>query len=197
MQPLEWREIAKRIIAKWPHQVPSQASLAESFDALGDLEAEPVMVAVESFYRDGERWPPTGGMLRQRVMELALDAPDWGEVFRCINAYVRTGICNPVYGGFESYQARGEGQLERMPTAIAAFIRSVGNRQLFEASEQEGGGEARLRDKWLAWSGRQTREAALFGLPTGGLRSLERINRRGPLELGVVLREALPEVAGE
>lgn len=197
MQPLEWREIAKRMIAKWPHQVPSQASLAECFDALGDLEAEPVMVAVESFYRDGERWPPTGGMLRQRVMELALDAPDWGEVFRWINTYVRTGVCNPSYGDFDSYVAAAERLLGQMPAAIAAFIRSVGTRQLYEASEQEGGGEARLRDKWLAWSGRQTREAALFGLPSGGLRALERVNRRGPVELGVVLRDALPEVAGE
>lgn len=176
MSPQEWREIAKRVIAKWPHQPPPPASLAESFNALSDLDAGQVMAAVESFYRDGREWPPTGGMLRQRVVELQLDAPEWAEALKWLKRYAQTGTINPAYGSREIYRAKGAGVLAAMPARVAEFVEALGDRQLWEASEQDGGGEARLREKWLAHSRRQQREGALAGLPDSGLATLERVN---------------------
>lgn len=186
----QWVEVARRINANWPHAVVPDAALAKWYADLEDLSADHVLAAVEALYRDGREFPANGAQIRAKVVEMILDAPDWAGVFRWISRLNRSGIMHPQYGWFEAYQAEGARVLAAMPESVRAFVEALGYRQIWEAMEQEGGGEARLRDKWAAHLRRCQREATYRGLPSAGFAQLERINE-GPALLSDVLPQAL------
>lgn len=193
MEREEWVDVVLRINANWPHQTVPDESLAKWYDDLRELEARDVIAAVEALYRDGREFPPNGGIVRRKAIQLAADAPEWSDVWGWVQRYVRTGVANPMY-----YQANYRGRdrpdhpsrkaerlKDRMPPLAARFIEAVGDRQLAEACDQEGGGEARLREKWHSWERRVEREAGMRGLDSG-LAAIDRVNR-GPEPLSEAL----------
>jgi hypothetical protein len=76
----DWLTIEARITANWPHQLPPKVALAKWKTDLADLRREQVETAVEALYRDGREFPPNGGQIRAKVVELTIDAPDWADV---------------------------------------------------------------------------------------------------------------------
>lgn len=199
MKQSEWvSDVVRRINANWPHQTVPDPALAKWYDDLREMEVRDVVAAVEALYRDGREFPPNGGMIRRKAVELAADAPEWAEVWLWVGRYIRTGVTDPFY--FQPNYAgrerpdhpthRARRLRDRMPPLASSFIEAVGDRQLREACEQDGGGgEARLREKWASWSRRFEREAGMRGLDSG-LAAVARVNA-APARIG----EAIMEIA--
>jgi hypothetical protein len=186
----EWLELAADVTDLWPNAPWPKATIAAYFSEVEDLPAAQVKAAVLAFSREGRDWPPTGGMLRAKVVELALDLPDWSVVWSCAQSLVARGWGGP-YHSHESIAVRCEQALEQLQPGARAFLEAVGAGQVFDALQEEGGGEARLRDKYRTWADRSRREGALAGLPDAGLPTLARVNG-SPRLLG----EALAQITG-
>lgn len=168
-----WVEIAAELRARWPEATFPKASVVIYGKDLEDLDAAHVRAAVVAHDRDGERFPPTAGQIRARVIELARDDPEWSDVFRGLRRLVGAGWGGP-YHEIRAY--RWEPILDALPDPVRAFARSCGPSQVYAAMNEEGGGEARLRDKWKAFVGRASRDAALVGLEAPGLAAVDRAN---------------------
>jgi hypothetical protein len=203
MTQTEWIEVVQYIQAQWPHSPVPDESLAAWYGDVEDIPAGDVMAATRALARGGREFPPNGGIIRKKAVELAFDAPEWAEVLRWATRYFSTGVTNPFYGQ-GNYRGKGSPDhpsqkaralLLRMPPLAAAFIEWLGHRQLREAFEQEGGGEARLRDKWVSWQRRGEREAGLIGLDSG-LAQVRRINDAGPRRLSGAITELARQLNG-
>jgi hypothetical protein len=189
----EWVNVSELIAAIWPHQAPPPESVAAWYPDVDDIEQRDAIAAVRALSRAGREFPPNGGLIRRKAIELAADAPEWSDVWGWVQRYVRTGVANPMY--FQANYAgrdrpdhpsrKAERLKDRMPPLAARFVEAVGDRQLAEACDQEGGGEARLREKWHSWERRVEREAGMRGLDSG-LAAIDRVNR-GPEPLSEAL----------
>lgn len=72
MTEAEWTKITAVMTANWPHQLPPPESLAKWGRDLAELPGPEVLAAVEAIYRDGKEFPPNGGQIRNKVLELRL-----------------------------------------------------------------------------------------------------------------------------
>lgn len=171
----QWLRIAADVAARWPNQPWPDATIAAYFEDLRDMDAEQVSVAVRALSRAGREFPPTSGMIRQQVVELTLDLPDWAFVWSCAQSLASYGWGGP-YHSYPSVQQRFAEVLERMHPTCRAFLEAAGARQVFDALQEGGSGEARLREKFKDWAARSRREGALVGLQAAGLQVLERVN---------------------
>jgi hypothetical protein len=74
----EWIDVVKLMRANWPHAELPEISIRKWHGDLEDLPADQVLAGMETLYRDGRQFPPTGGEIRSRVLELAdQNAADW------------------------------------------------------------------------------------------------------------------------
>jgi hypothetical protein len=182
----EWLEIAAELRARWPAATFPKASVLVYFKDLEDLDAVHVRAAIAAHDRAGDRFPPTAGQIRSRVIELTRDDPEWTDALGGLRRLVGAGWGGPYHAISES-TARGTGAwrpiLDALPDAVRAFAAACGSSQVYLAMNEEGGGEARLRDKWKAFVGQAKRDAGLVGLEAPGLSALERINRE-PRQIG-------------
>lgn len=176
----EWLEIAADVCDMWPNQPWPDATIAAYFADVQDLSAEQVRVAARALLRDGREFPPTAGILRQKVTELALDVPDWGEVRLHMGRLVSSGMLGTAYEGHAGNATRLNRALAATPPAVAEFVRHVGPRQLADGFSEEGDDEARLRRKWEVFVARALRDASYVGLPSAELPGIERAHKRNP-----------------
>lgn len=65
------------LVRRWPHCEPVDS---EYIADLADVHADHAFAAVDSWYRDGERFAPSGAQIIGRIADLALDIPDWYRV---------------------------------------------------------------------------------------------------------------------
>jgi hypothetical protein len=176
----QWLEIAAELRARWPEATFPKTSVVVYGNDLEDLDAMHVRAAVVSHDRAGERFPPTAGQIRDRIVELARDDPEWADAFAALQRLVRAGWGGPYH---RISERRWQPALDALPDAVQAFARSCGPGQVYAAMQEAGGGEARLRDKWHAFVRRARRDAGLVGLEAPGLAVLERVNGE-PRRLG-------------
>lgn len=173
MKESEWLRITEGIRARWPHAELPHSSIEVWFDAVRDLDADQVEVAVEVVYRDGREFPPNGAQLRAKVTELGMDAPPWHEVLKLIRRALRKPHNLIVDDDSEKgwhYSDERLVYLDEHSPIVAAFVRRVGFDQLTETAEN---GEARLREKWRDFELRERQNRNYAGLPSAGLKRLE------------------------
>lgn len=200
MTEAEWIEVVKELRAQWPHSEIPKATIAAWYRDVADLPFEQVMAAARTFARDGVEWVPTGGKLRKRVAELVLDAPDWSEVLEQLREIQRAPVekvgrlLNP-----DDLDADVEVEILRPRDAvvarthpmIVAFLLHVGSQVAMGVDANDGGAEARLREKWFAFQRTAERRLSYMGLECADLPALERAVRRDHK-----LQEAAPVFAG-
>jgi hypothetical protein len=179
MTTAEFKPIVQWIVKRWPNTDFEAWAAQGTFDAmledLQDLDHEQVQAAVRAHHRKGSPWPPTSGELRQLVVELTLDIPDWAFVWSCAQSLAARGWGGP-YHDHASVRVRCGEALEQLHPTVRKFLEGVGAHQVFQALGEGGSGEARLREKFKEWAARSKREGALVGIEPAGLRVLERVN---------------------
>lgn len=189
----QWNDIAAdELLARWPHATLSDATLDAWYLDLEDLDPDQVTTAIRALGRDGREFAPNGAQVRNKVIELGVDAPEFAQVLVELRRLFAAGYCYPEGQGGPDAERRRE-LLERRPPLVQAFVGYLGASQLREGMTGEGGDEARLRQKWDAFMCRGTRELAYRGLEPAGLPQLERIeaSRDGPRQLGAAVKDVL------
>lgn len=201
----QWLEITAAMRDRWPHAAMPEASIEQWGRDVSDLRAEHVLAAVEVFYREGREFPPNSGQIRAKIVELAIDAPEWSETIRILrelHATPPSKIIDPglrVEDGHEVadpdvvYPRREA--IERCHELIRAFIRDVTWEQIAPGADPEASttAEAQLREKWNAYVVRAHRESTYGEIPTAGLRRLERL-RHEPRSIGAAITEKRREL---
>lgn len=178
MNASEWVEISAAIRDRWPSATLPEGTIRQWGADLEDLPGEQVAAALEALYRDGREFPPNGGQIRAKAIELALEPPEFAEVVVALRRVL--GV--PTFGAkrvggtddepeFAPVNLR-QAALNAEHDLIGAFVEAVGWQQIHGLDG--GQDEARLRVKWQAFLDRSTREARLRGIPAGGVRELGR-----------------------
>lgn len=213
MTAAEWRPIAARMIRRWPNvdwaAWQAAGTLEQYLADLADLVAGQVNVAIDVLAREGRDWPPPAGRIRQTVVELSIDAPDWGRVKTVLLR--RTGVRLQADRGCElcegsTWVIDGETN-EAQPCScqadviaaarggkhplVAAFVVELGTEELHDLDDRTA--EAQVRQKWEAFVRRAEHEQAISGLPSAGLPALERVNRQ-PMQIEGAVQRALRAV---
>lgn len=161
----------------WPHAKIEDAVIAKWYQDVEHLAGEQVKVAIEAIYRDGREFPPSGAQILAKVSELGRDEIDHGEAWRLAKKAALKS--NPQ-----------EWLEERSPEAAEAVRRLCGP-YLTYMLDEESTVRAQFREIYKNIVATQKRDAAYAGLPSAGLRALE----RGPRQLGEALQRAIPERA--
>lgn len=165
--------------ARWPHAKIPDASIALWYDDLKDLPVEQVLAGAEAWYRDGKDFPPNGGQTHAKVAELDRADPHFGAAWRLVNlALLKHG----VYDWPQFYSC--------LPPAVA----EAAKRMRFETNggylkSEESTVRAQFREIYKAVCNERRRDDAYAGIPSAGLRGLE----KGPRKLGKALQRAIGE----
>lgn len=178
MTDQEWSGIIAVLTANWPHHLPPQSALAKWRRDVDHLPAEQVLTAVEALYRDGREFPPNGAQILAKVSELGRDDPDHGEAWRL------------VYDALAKHVPNWQAFYAALPPAVAEAARRFGfESQAGFLKSEEATVRAQFRNIYKAVCEERRRDDGYAGLPSAGLRGLE----RGPRQLGEALKRALPE----
>ncbi len=180
----DWGSTVKRLMAYWPHydwaNAASLGAIDVWFEEVEDLDAEQVQVACKVLYRAGGQWPPNGAQIRGQVVSLESDVPGFGEVWdRLHRAASRFG------------RARSEeaiAWLAEWHPLCGEFARILTFREFCLTTEQEVF-HGQARRTWEQLCRRHERDSRLAGLPSAGLRAVERA--QGPRPLGDVLQDQI------
>jgi hypothetical protein len=183
MAPYEWLEAVALMRLNWPHSKLADQVVAKYFTDLEHLPGEQVKVAIEALYRDGREFPPNGAQILGKVVELSdpQAAVDHGEAWQLAKrASLMTDEKGPPW------------LRESCPAAAEAVQRLCGGSTLTFMLDDEPTVRAQFRDIYNNLLRAQRRDALYTGLPSAGLRGLE----RGPQRIGDVLKRALPAPGG-
>lgn len=176
----EWLRCAAMIRARWPHNDLPDSTIMVWREAVRDLPREQVEAAIEVFYRDGRDHAPNGGQLRQKVAELSVDAPQWGEVWPLLRRAQRKAPALAVDPDERVPYLRSQGH-----DLIADFIETIGWPEPDEWSDDNL--ESRLRRKWEEWLRDRLNGKVREGIAPAGLSRLERGDGPRKLPAGNVL----------
>jgi hypothetical protein len=179
----EWTEVLALMRLNWPNaKFPPRESREKWYADLKHLPAQQVKVAVEAMYRDGREFPPNGAQILAKVTELARDDISHGRAWELAK---RAALkADP--------KLAAEWLRERSPEAQAAVEQLCSAPQLTYQLGDESTVRAQFRDVFKSVLATQKRDDLYAGLPSAGLRGLE----RGPQKLGSALKRALPERVG-
>lgn len=163
MTEQQWQRIVAEMVARWPNSVIPDTTIAVWYSDVSDLEPEPVLTAMRSFSRDGREFPPTGGMLRGRAVELESNDPDHSKAYALAMEAIRKnsdmpGIdCGPNDKALEWLQ-------ERSPAAAEA-LRLYGVHSFRYEDTSDGTRRAQFRDTYNAVVRARQRDRVYAGLP--------------------------------
>lgn len=192
----EWAAIVVPMISRWPQvnwaEYKEAGTLDEWYDDLKDCRADQVSATCEVLYREGREWPANGQQIRERLILLSIDAPDWMTVKASLpgghqaavnpqSDFCPDGRCDG------STWLLGDDDLARpcscreariangRPTnpLISAFIDEVGMAELRDVATDRTA-EAQVRRKWEAFVARVQDAERLADLDPAGLPGLER-----------------------
>jgi len=167
----QWLRAVARINRIWPHQPVQPDTVAEWFRLVCTLSAEEVDTAITVLELEGKQFPPSGGEIARKVLELRLDegttwAEVWSEILRRLSTH-------------------GHQNWDEIPWSSHAkvFMQHVGReafRQLGMSEESElSVSEAQWRGKWEAWRQRALTDAALSLISDGdGMLRMQAARRR-------------------
>lgn len=179
MDESDWIGVVVGIRARWPHADLPDSTIAVWREAVKDLPVEQVMAAIEVIYRDGREFPPNGGQIRKKVMELRDDAPQWGEVWRWVR---KAQMKAPAFAG--DTDGRDPFLREKGHDLAADFMAHIGWPLPDEWTDDNL--ESRLRRKWEEWMRDRAEGRNLAGLPSAGLKRLERGDGPRKLPAGAI-----------
>jgi hypothetical protein len=196
MIPAQITQLLEDMLGRWPHSdVSSGATIDRYTRDLAPVAAEHALAAVETIYRDGERFAPSGAAIVQRIADLALDAPDWGAVKVAL-----VGARHAAPAAWECPLGRCDGRglivdedtrtaspcacrdamiAERRAGAtlghplVAEFVRAIGPAELRDLQDRTA--EAQVRTKWEAFVRATRRELTYQGVNPAGLPGVERV----------------------
>ncbi len=195
MQKSEWDQIVGLMAATWPNFPPTDASIDKFFLSLEAYPAAQVHAAIETYNRDGERYPPNDGQILARIAELTHDDPDHGEAWGLLNK-VRWKY--GIYGGEDG--RRGDkvalAELHELSPATAEVAREIGWMEIcMMPTDQEGTLRAQFRDMYRNAANRRRRAKAFEGLPSADLPALERGSKPRKFHAGAIAStvKQLPE----
>lgn len=157
MNRSEWATIVAEMQARWPHAVIGEATVAAWWQDVADLDAQDVLETMRALGRDGREFPPTGGMLRSKLVELSQDAADAMEAWRLAMEAIRRHSSYDREGGLAA--------LAEVSPAIAEAVRRFGWQELctFNLADQNTV-RAQFRDTYRAVVCAERRGAAYSGL---------------------------------
>jgi len=169
MSPAEsdWIEVVQLMTALWPHSEITEVTTKAWYEAVSDLPKDQLIVAVTAMAREGREFAPTGGMIRQRVLQLREDAPQWGMVWRWLR---KAQMKAPALAS--DPDLREEYLCVNGHVLAAEFMASIGWPPPEEWTDDNL--ESRLRRKYEEWCRDRNEGKTLAGLPAAGLARLER-----------------------
>jgi len=186
----EWDSVVQRMVACWPHYDWPNAQVVGSldvwFEEVDDLDADQVRVACRTLYRSGREFPPNGAQVRAQVVSLAADLPGFGEVWDRLHRAASN------FGQVRSEEAIA--WLAEWHPLAGEFARILTFREFCLTTEQEVF-HGQARRTWDQLVRRHDRDSQVAGLPSAGLRAVERANE--PRQIGDVLAGELPAPAEE
>ena len=169
----EWDEITVVMLAYWPNrEIPS-----ESFDVwfldLSEFEAEFVESAVRALGRDGREWMPTGGQIRQKILDLRSGTADWSAAYELAMQAATSGG-GAEYGGLSWLR-------DRDPVA-ADVAEAYGWRDFCLSDTSDGTRRAQFREMFALRADKAAQRELYRGLP-GGLKVIDQANEK-PRRIG-------------
>jgi len=176
MKRSEWIECLGLMRVNWPHAAVDEPVAAKWFRDLERFPGDQVKVAVETLYRDGREFPPNGAQILNRILELSRDGIDHGEAWRLAK---RAAI--------KADPEEAARWLEEQSPAAAEAVRRISGAQLSYMKEDEPTVRAQFRDIFNNIREARRRDDAYAGLPSAGLRGLE----RGPRKLGEAMQRVI------
>ncbi|HSC21900.1 MAG TPA: hypothetical protein VLC07_09250 [Solirubrobacterales bacterium] len=176
MKRSEWIECLGLMRVNWPHVSIDETVAAKWFADLQDLPGDQVKAAIETLYRDGREFPPNGAQILRKVSELGRDDPDHGEAWRLARRASRKADPQEAFRWL----------FEQSPAAAEA-VQEMSGFQLSYQLDDEATVRAQFRDIYKQIVARNRRDDTYAGLPSAGLRGLE----RGPRKLGGALQRVL------
>jgi hypothetical protein len=184
MKPYEWLEAVALMRLNWPHASIADEVVAKWFTDVQEIEGDQVKVAIEALYRDGREFPPNGAQIRDKVITLSdpQGEIEHGEAWNLAKKASLKGDEKAAYEWLE----------EQCPAAALTVRRLCGGITLTYQVDDEPTVRAQFRDIYRGILAARRRDARYAGLPTAGLRVLE----RGPRRIGDVLKRALPAGGG-
>lgn len=177
MTKAEWYTLATELQARWPNREIPEESVEIWFDDLAEFSQGQVRAAILTLYRDGREWCPTGAQIRARISELSRDEINHGEAWRLAK---KAAIKGDAQAAFE--------WLREQSPAAAEAVKQMCGLQLTYLHENESTVRAQFRDIFNSVIATRKRDDVYAGLPSAGLRGLE----RGPRQIGAALKRALP-----
>lgn len=209
MTKAETSSLVAEMMRKWPHAAERLAGQDDGYaEALADIDAAHARAALEAWSRDGEKWPPSSGELRAKLVDLLLDVPEWWQVKAALTGVTPVPEGAPEmpeecpYGDCDGdgwvvdvdtntaspCRCRPERQAIRRARRaqhplVAEFIRRVGSREV-EDIEGDRTAEAQVREKWVAFVTGARRHLTYQGIEPAGLPALERVASSKPRQLG-------------
>ena len=145
----EWRDCQTKLISWWPHNQTPLSALEDWYEQLADLTAEQVMIAITAICADGTPHMPNWAQIRNRVLDIATDAPDFSEVVQQISK-IAGRMPDRRYTSPEVYEARYASVLERLHPLVASWIETVGWKHIRHSNLEDRIAYAQLRDTWTA-----------------------------------------------
>lgn len=170
-----WKQVAI-LQARWPHKPIPEQTAEIWFHDLADIPVEQVEAAILALYREGREWAPNGAQIRAKVAELGQDHLDHGAAY---DLAMRAASSK----GFE----RGLDWLREQDETVALAAERFPWRSLCLEPLEDGTRRAQFREIYKLVVGEAKRDAAYAGLPSAGLRSLE----RRPRSMGEALERAV------
>lgn len=172
----DWDRIVTLLAADWPHQIPPDAAIDKWFVDLEEYDAQQVYEAVEAFYREGDRYPPTGGQIIARIDAANREDPDYGKAWEQVHEALWKYA---PYHWTKFY--------ESLPPLVAEAARRYGfETQGGYQKDEEGMVRAQFRDIYREVCDGARRHDARAG-------ASRRVERGQPRRLGDVLGAALPD----
>jgi hypothetical protein len=177
MERSEWIEAVALMRLNWPHSRIDDAVIAKWFSDLEHLPGEQVKVAIEALYSDGREFPPNGAQILAKIIELGREDMSAGEAWRLAHK-----------AALKADPDHAEAWLKEQNAAAAEAVRQISGPYLSYMKADEPIVRAQFRDIYNNIIRAQKRDDAYAGLPSAGLRSLE----RKPHRIGEALKRALP-----
>lgn len=197
------------ILRRWPHADPV---VSEYIADLADVHADHAFAALDAWYRDGERFAPSGAQIIGRIADLALDVPDWyavvAELQRRVTAAGKQSWTRDRVCPLDRCDGRGlviddeartsrycecrdqmQAEIAARQSAhpiVAAFIEEVGQREIHDVLDGDRTAQAQVRDKYLAFARNTRRSVVYTGIDTAGLPQLERLKTERELGIGLL-----------
>lgn len=159
----EWIGVVRRMEANWPHSTLPSSAIAKWFDDLRRLPVDQVTAAVETAYRDGEKFPPNGAQILGRISKLSRNEIDHGE------AWMLARKASYMSGTDEK---NFEWLRELSPAAAETVRRLCGGNVLTYNVDEVSTVRAQFREIYKAVVAEGRRDDTYAGLPSAGLRGL-------------------------